>query len=426
MNFMQLIIYFFGELYAVFSLVFCYHKISGKEINRNFSLNSILIYIIVTIIFLMNNLYNFSEYRTIMSLIIMIFMNYIFFKDNIKNVVINTIIYLFAIIVFEVLFSGIILTKFANIESLNTDGTIVKLILTFLVFTIANIFFSTVNKKMIEKIKSFSQKYITVEILLISIIIILNLMTFLLGEKINNFMYMITTLIIIIYAITTIVMIVKNKYNIEKLKAKNEEITESYKAYSLAFDEFRTLKHNLKNELFSLKASLPKEKHITINEIINKYNNKYKWLNTLENIPEGLEGVIYLKKKEAEKEKVKLVINYKSKQTIREKDFLDICDILGIYLDNAIEANKSIKNKIVLLDVFDEDNYIIMRITNNFTNTIDLNKIGDKNYSTKTKKSGIGLNFIKKIKNKNILTELRIVNKLFVATIKYRIKKEDY
>lgn len=66
---------------------------------------------------------------------------------------------------------------------------------------------------------------------------------------------------------------------------------------------------------------------------------------------------------------------------------------------------------------------MILKVINKFSNKINLNEIGNKDYSTKNRNSGLGLNYISKIKNKNIKTNIQIVNNLFIASIEYEIKE---
>lgn len=174
----------------------------------------------------------------------------------------------------------------------------------------------------------------------------------------------------------------------------------------------------------TLKTVVPKNKQTLINNLIKKYNLNCEWLNDMGVIPKGLEGIIYLKKNEAESKNIKLIINNATKQEIAEKDFLDVSDIIGIMLDNAIEASIVSKNNYVVIDIRDEKDIMYIKIINKFKNSVDTSEIGNKNYSTKVKKSGIGLNYIKKIKNNNIKNSIEIKNDLFIAKVMYSSKND--
>lgn len=80
--------------------------------------------------------------------------------------------------------------------------------------------------------------------------------------------------------------------------------------------------------------------------------------------------------------------------------------ILGILMDNAIEASSECENKIVHVSFRKEEkrNRLVMVIENTYANKdIDINRIFDKDFSTKSKKtnSGLGLWEIRQILKKN-------------------------
>lgn len=193
----------------------------------------------------------------------------------------------------------------------------------------------------------------------------------------------------------------------------------SYNLYQETIDQFKELKHNLKNELFSIKTDLPEEKQKKINSLITKYYKNYDWLNDINSVPEGLQGLIFLKISEAKQKDIKVNINSRNEVKIREKDYLDLCEILGIVLDNAIDAQNNVKNGIIVINISEENEYTKITIINKFNNSININKLGEKNYSTKKIKSGIGLNYMSKIKNKSIKTLFEIRDDIFIVKIVY-------
>ena len=374
-----------------------------------------------SILFELNNLLNFTEYKVIVSFIIM-FILYIFcFKNSFKETLINTIIIVILATLIELLCSLVMLIN--SSVTINFNNVIMKVLLSVIVFKFTD-WILTKEKvlSIINKIKKFAQERYFFEFTLLLLIFVIDILLFFRSKNFNNIYNICSIFILTIYIIFTLTQIIRSKYIIEKLEAKNTELTNLYKASSAAMEQFRELKHNLKNDLYSIKGILPKEKQILLTNIMNKYNTNYEWLNNVTDIPEGLQGIIYLKKIEAEKQKVKLNVNYNSKKEIKEKDFLDICDALGIYIDNAIEASKEIGEKIIVLDIRDYNDSMILKVINKFSNNVNLNEIGNKDYSTKNRNSGVGLNYISKIKNKNIKNKISIVNNLFIASIEYKIK----
>ena len=77
----------------------------------------------------------------------------------------------------------------------------------------------------------------------------------------------------------------------------------------------------------------------------------------------------------------------------------ELAKILGILLDNAIEATNGCKNKYIFLSFISEEKKNIIKIYNTYDNTktIDMDKIFMKGYSTKTKNTGLGLWEVRKI-----------------------------
>ncbi|MBX4265660.1 sensor histidine kinase [Clostridium estertheticum] len=100
---------------------------------------------------------------------------------------------------------------------------------------------------------------------------------------------------------------------------------------------------------------------------------------------------------------------------------IDICRILGILLDNAIEATVLCDNKFIDFLIFKDENNTSFIINNACTkSTPPIHKIYEKNFSTKGLNRGIGLKFIKNImseKYTNILLNTKIENSIFCQEI---------
>ena len=78
--------------------------------------------------------------------------------------------------------------------------------------------------------------------------------------------------------------------------------------------------------------------------------------------------------------------------------------ILGILLDNSIEAAKECDEKLINLEIRNDDNRNrqILLIENTYLDKdVDTEKIYEKNYSTKAGNSGLGLWEVRKILKKN-------------------------
>ena len=104
----------------------------------------------------------------------------------------------------------------------------------------------------------------------------------------------------------------------------------------------------------------------------------------------------------------------------------DLVRVMGIFLDNAIEAvlelNRTMQ-KIVIVIMQDEKSFVI-RIKNPNGHKVALHELVQTNFSTKGKNRGFGLTNVRKIlaRYPHILNEVNIQNDQFIQTL--TIKKE--
>lgn len=195
----------------------------------------------------------------------------------------------------------------------------------------------------------------------------------------------ITYLAIIVMLICILLYLFKQKIENEKISKKYDELLDVMKSYESDIEEQRTLRHETKNEFATIKCKLQdKEDNKTIIEYIDsvigekekagstKYS-KFKYLPS-----NGLKGFFYYKFIEAEKKGINVSINI-SKQIensflkdIETKDFKDLARIVGVYLDNAIEASSTSEDKKLGIEMYLIKEKIEIIITNTFNNEINL------------------------------------------------------
>lgn len=417
MEVLRFIIYVIVDIFMSLVMIYCCGKIINKNIKYNNKIFTLLL--ITSTLTIANNLYINISFKFLIAYIIYIVVNKIVLKKSLQETIIFTTIYLIIITILELLLSCLIVIF--NIDSLNllnnaiifkTIISIIHSIITIIIFKnkTINPYINKINTLITNNINAF----LIIIVLLLNTISIYRYSNFL-SVKVISFTLLISVFIIIILKIT-----INDKHNIKVLEDKNNNLKESYKAYSNTIEECRELKHNLKNDLFSIKSLLPTDKQKIINDLIIKYNKNYDWINKIEEIPEGLQGIIFLKQNEALEKKIKIYINTSKKLETSNDDYINICSIIGILLDNAIEASSKAKKKIISINISERKSYLNIQIINKYNNNIDLNKIGKKNYSTKEIKSGIGLDYIKRIKSPKIKVEFKIINDLFISNIKYK------
>lgn len=251
----------------------------------------------------------------------------------------------------------------------------------------------------------------------------------------------ITYLVIIVMLICILLYLFKQKIENEKISKKYDELLDVMKSYESDIEEQRTLRHETKNEFATIKCKLQdKENNKTIIEYIDsvigekekagstKYS-KFKYLPS-----NGLKGFFYYKFIEAEKKGINVSINI-SKQIensflkdIETKDFKDLARIIGVYLDNAIEARSTSEDKKLGIEMYLIKEKIEIIITNTFNNEINLDKIGKESFSTKGKHRGHGLLLVNKILSENNMFEAKneIRGNIYIQSLKIKDNKKNY
>ena len=251
----------------------------------------------------------------------------------------------------------------------------------------------------------------------------------------------ITYLVIIVMLICILLYLFKQKIENEKISKKYDELLDVMKSYESDIEEQRTLRHETKNEFATIKCKLQdKEDNKIIIEYIDsvigekekagstKYS-KFKYLPS-----NGLKGFFYYKFIEAEKKGINVSINI-SKQIensflkdIETKDFKDLARIIGVYLDNAIEASSTSEDKKLGIEMYLIKEKIEIIITNTFNNEINLDKIGKESFSTKGKHRGHGLLLVNKILSENNMFEAKneIRGNIYIQSLKIKDNKKNY
>lgn len=257
------------------------------------------------------------------------------------------------------------------------------------------------------------------------------------GYKMNQdvLIYLVSMFAFIIILFT----LFRQRIDNENVSKKYDELLDVMKNYESDIEEQRTLRHETKNEFATIKCKLQdKEDNKTIIEYIDSVigekekagstnYSKFKYLPS-----NGLKGFFYYKCTEAEKKGISVSVNI-SKQIensflmdIETKDFKDLARIIGVYIDNAIEASSTSEDKKLGIEMYLIKEKIEIIITNTFNNEINLDKICKESFSTKGKHRGHGLLLVKKILSENNRFEAKkeIRGNIYIQSLKISENKE--
>ena len=383
-----------------------------------------LILIFTSFIITINNLYNpILPKRELVSAAIYFIMYKIIFKESLKTTFCKTCLMTLVSFVLDPVLSITISFACENIQELNVN-TIPKLLITCIFsYTYYKIFKYEKNRKRFNSLLKLMEANKKILIYFTILVLVAHAYNVLLAYNYVDYKYYTALLILIVFISYFSYIFIHEIFDNTSLTLKNKYLNDNLINYQKTADNYRTLKHNLKNDLFIIARSKDKEK--AIRRTYEKYNQDEEWVNNISSIPSGLQGIIFLKMQFAENNKVKFYMDNKidfEKLDESTALYLDTCEVIAICLDNAIEASIDTKEKLICMGLYNDDDCYTINITNSFNNFVDVDKLGEKNYSTKNRNSGIGLNYIanlnKDIKIKRIISD---TNFKTIITIKKTI-----
>ena len=217
----------------------------------------------------------------------------------------------------------------------------------------------------------------------------------------------------------------RDTYN--RLSKEYDILLSNIKNFEEWVENEQYLRHEYKNQLAIL-YSLSSEKKVKdkIEEIINQnLNIKNKTIYELKDLPKGeLKGLLYYKTIIAQNDKINLTIDssIKSKgilSKLSKQKINSLAKIIGIYYDNAIEAAKESRKKIILLEIYELKDKVNIVISNTYKKNSIIKNNELKGVSSKGKGRGNGLYFANKILRNNewIKEKHEIIDNYYIETI---------
>lgn len=408
----QIFINVVGSSIVLVTAAMIYALMLLDEKKIKFNIKNILIFIITICIYSLIGYYLDGTLKTLMLCVLyVIFFKYMFDTSyfisiilSLTNIVImiapDTIVVLFIIGVLK-----IPPETFYNVYSCTIYPTLaVNILFIAITFIFKRWLRKIVSIKVSNKLEIISCYTLT----LVSIIIIFY-------NAYNNIEVISRNLFIssAIMVVFTLILykLVRQKVENISLIDKYDKLLEFIKKYEREIDIEKMLRHETKNQLITIRDKILNNdtykiegyinsiivEHVAFNE--EKYS-KFQFLPA-----NGIKGLFYYKSMEAEAKGLKLSINVSkaveksnlSKLSIDE--FKQLGRLIGIYLDNAIDASKKTKNKQMGIEIYMRGKDVEFIISNSFEGELDLESIGNKKYTTKGKDHGYGLMLAKKILN---------------------------
>ena len=221
-------------------------------------------------------------------------------------------------------------------------------------------------------------------------------------------------------------------YKKELKKRKEEEhrnIMEYTKHVEEMYEELRAFRHDYVNILASLSGYIEnddmpglrkyfEENIMPTNERMNQGKYRLQKLSKLKD--SAIKGLISNKIIYAMNQGIDVFVDLIDEIKDISVNTIDLCRVLGIYMDNAIEAAKECVDKEIKFNVVKEENSVTFVLMNSFVNHgLSLTDMEKQNVSSKGEGRGLGLNNVNEIlsryDNVNKVTEIK--DNYFIQTL---------
>lgn len=327
--------------------------------------------------------------------------------SNIITLMITELISAFMCISIFKINSNILVTSWIYLSI----GLVFQYTLFFAIIKITNMILKT-KKDFKYMLTSINKKSLTTVLVILSLCIFPQFIIYM----INKYNYPAYFLILnsIQMIIVCIVIFSSFKNSMEKEKAQNDLVTMTLhnKTMTGMVDGVRKLKHDYNNIMQALNGYVSTKQYDKLQEHINSVIGECSDINNLSVITPkifndpAIYGIVGAKYFAAIEKDIKFEFDITTNISKINFSMPDLSRILGIILDNAIEATTKLENnRYIKLEMrFDNKKCAdIIRVYNTYDTSISINTqdIFKKGYSSKEVKSGIGLWEVKKLIDKS-------------------------
>lgn len=427
--------YLFPCLINSFVVIYVLSTLINKKINfKDYKFYITLIF--ETLVAILAYLYVGSLMRLVIMTMAVIVGNYYLFRINLREVILSSTFEQVIVVVSEVIMTLILVLLFGvDAEQLTNDYFLNFISILLICSIMVIIVYLPFTRKIYERFLKITYK-IDIKKLSIYVLIIIISINFLFVSNFIEidfyFIYGFNLFLIILYSLIVCYSMYQGNQNV-KFKEENKSLLGNLNEYEKMLDYQRVNNHENKNQLLVIKSMIEDKNDKVveyIDEIIKEKREDNETLYTqAKRIPEGgLQGLFYQKMLLMQEKNIKINLNI-SKEVrkidltcLSQKVIYDICRIIGVILDNAIEAVINNDNREILISMYVDDEFII-EISNKFNDNFDISKIGDKGYTSKGKGRGYGLSLVKKIveKSDTIFLDTIIINDIFTQKLRINI-----
>lgn len=427
-----------GGIVMAIANIYMWHKLHNQKISfKNYKVYVSIIFISIICIF---NYYFVNNYIKILTILVASFIGncFLFKRKDTSNIFVPIISELI-ILLSELMISIVaftILNLDMNFVSSNYFGSlIINILIGFMSVILVNISFFKKLLNFLQKITSNIPKNIIISIFAL-LIIICNFLLAISYYKIETkYVLIFDTVMIIIYSFIVFKMLEqKNRYI--KISNKYNMTNTTLKELEQNVTRLKITNHENKNQLLTIRNMIKKgeDGKSLIKHIENIVNTKIKddetlMLQTSTITNSMISSIVYSKMLTMKENDVDaaLIISRDIKDLylsdIPDELAVEVCKIIGVYLDNALEEVSKYEEKLINIEFYAEKKTLCIAISNNFEGEIDFEKMDNPGYTTKENGHGYGLSLAREIieSNDRLSSEREIKDNIFKQILKIKM-----
>ena len=434
MNFVGYVACYLSILLNSYVLFWCYSK-TGVE-RKTSKLKCLLSILTVSLSVFVVNMFITKSLKFILIYIIMCLFFYYNFgeKNKIIALFVRTLI-IYVVMIISDVFSSIILMQFDfssmmnKINYLKALGTLLNSVSMFILFNLDKLVI--IIKKILTIIVSSKNSVVFTFCFLTFIAIIIidcfhkdyaTISTFLLSS------------VILIFLIFLIAILLYQYFKRKTAEDEKQQLQALMHEYENVLNQTSENRHEMLNDLLILRSIADKnssEFTRTLDGIIRQYDTKkFKKYTSLAKLPTGVKGMIYYKiafinENEINFDTVVNGVDYAKFEAMDKELYYKVCKILGILMDNAIDACVDSDKKKLVVSVYTENEDLCVEIDNSYSGIVDKDGIKKKGYTTKGKNHGYGLTILNRIVDETEELEfeqsINDKDKLFTSILKIKL-----
>lgn len=419
----RFIVWLIACFISTFGYTYLFYKINGcKNISKKF----IFIFIVGVITITLFKFFDIKYYTLLSYFIFYPTLFYSVSKISCKKILINTLIIGLlglALDLISMIFASSIcyilkvdLNSYYNVLSISLSIAVV-----FAFICLGN---CKKSNKILIKIINFFNDIEYLDYVLIIFCIFISILGIGLSFNLKSIHVGMLLFTIILLSLFVFILLIKFKINDIESRKYLETLKQNNDFYIKMENENRIFKHNLKAKLASIKSVSNKKAIALIDDYVIKISKSVSYSKKIKQVPYGLNGIIYEKTYpylENINFKITNKIDFDIFKVLKPRRYNVLVEKLIVSLDNAIEASLNSKNKVIVINLYNDSDNIYIEIKNSFSHDLDLDSLGNVNYSTKGNKRGLGLFSI--LRDKEVSLHIKVVNNYFITLITAKKQK---